>query len=182
MKKILISLLFAAAFIACGNKNTIKLPPMQVENKIQDKHISLEVNDLRTDKNIATIANIAGIPEQDLGTNVPLNEWLKTSLQVSLAKRGIDVLPSDMFADLLVYVNIKEIHTKLDGMTGENLSGNFIVDLIIKKGEKTITVNLAQPTKDYTILLRHKAVEDFTISLLEDLSQRIASEIQKAYQ
>lgn len=181
MKKILILALFAGFFVACGDKGVINLPPKQVITQTQDRHISLEINDLRNDKNIASITNIATLKDRNLGTNVPLNEWLKSALQVSLAKRGIDVLPSDAFADLLVYVNIKSIHTSLVGMSGENLSGDFAVDLIIKKGEKTITVNLAQPTKDYTILLRQKAVEDFTISLLDDLVERLAAEIQKAY-
>ena len=57
------------------------------------------------------------------------------------------------------------------------MSGNFALEISIKKGEKTTNLKLSQPVKDFAFMPSLSSLEPFAKNLLLDMLKTSAKEI-----
>lgn len=185
MKKILLMFLtiFASlSFLACSkSSNVLTLPKYEINAKSSyAKNISLFVNDLRQSKEIASITNASGDINEKINANENLADWLHHSLQARLADNSVGIT-GESLADFKVFVNINKFESMIDGIGTNNMSGNFEVEIVIKKGSQTITKTISQPQKDFAMMPNMSNLEPFTQSILKDMLERTLGAILAGY-
>lgn len=184
MKNIIFAL-FALMFLACaGSNEKLILPKNQVNTTValKDKKITLYVNDERENtKIIGSITNAGGSLNTQIEPNESLGSWFYTAIKDSLERRGVSVSADESIVDFVAIVNIKECKTSIDGVGTENMKGNCELEIVIKKDYGNIKKRISQPQKDFAVLPRLSALEEFTASLLKDMAERSAKEIASSY-
>lgn len=184
MKNIIFAL-FALMFLACASSNErLILPKNQVNTSVamKDKKITLYINDERENtKIIGSITNAGGSLNTQIEPNESLSSWFYAAIKASLERRGVSVSADESMADFVAIVNIKECKTSIDGVGSDNMRGNCELEIVIKRDFGNITKRISQPQKDFAVLPRLSALEEFTATLLKDMAERSAKEIATSY-
>lgn len=183
MKKIsLFGFIFALFFSACFNgSGVLTMPNISFRAPIYanaDNYISLSVYDLRSDTTyIGLVKNSEGSVNAKVSPSEPLASWLRAGLVRELGANKIKVVASKDEADVNVSVKIREFYANIDSIGQENMSGNFALEISIKKGEKTTNLKLSQPVKDFAFMPSLSSLEPFAKNLLLDMLKTSAKEI-----
>lgn len=82
--------------------------------------------------------------------------------------------------DLIVDIKIVELRANLSGYGSDNLKGNAKLLLTIKKGETTITKNVAQSQTKFALIHTSGVFDKFLNELLSDIVKRAALQIIKS--
>lgn len=183
MKKYVILIVAVFAFLGCSQRSAVlNLNTYQsTSNSLgfsRQVHIN-SITDMRQNKSVvATITNSKGDVSEYVTLQNDINEWLRDGITKEIARLGASV---DSFSnDLIVDIEIHELKANLSGYGTDNLKGGVKLLLTIKRGDTTITKNVAQSQTKFAPIHTSGAFNSFFKELLDDIVKRAALQILKS--
>lgn len=183
MKKYILSVLIAFAFLGCSQRSdVINLSPYQSNSSNLGFNRQIHINsvtDMRQNKSvIATITDSKGSVSEYVTLQNDIKAWLQDGITNELVR--LDGNVSNFSNDLIVDIKIVELRANLSGYGSDNLKGNAKLLLTIKKGETTITKNVAQSQTKFALIHTSGVFDKFLNELLSDIVKRAALQIIKS--
>ena len=183
MKNILLIILTAFVFLGCTKKLETNVQPYVTlnQNLGQDVKVSfLGVNDQREIKLVSVILDGEKV-EKGYPLNIDVKQWYTTALTKEF--ENADMLSVDKKSDIRLLVNIKKIRAMYTNNTldTKNMSANIRLELIIKKGNNTITSNIQNKQTLYkTFVFDAEGFEDIINESMKDsVSKTVSIAIEK---
>ncbi len=151
MKNLLLIVIIALFFGGCSYKNqTIALKPYEadytgaVSKEKKSVYIAV-VKDMRADKRDIGYAEANDKKEATFHSDVDFAQRYKDGLTRALHMAGFDTNVDPQNASLMLEVYIKDIKMVYTNKTfEENLKGELTVNVVIKKGTDTVTLNFKE--------------------------------------
>ncbi|MGB2551992.1 YajG family lipoprotein [Campylobacter sp. MOP51] len=183
MKKYILIALLPFLFLGCAQQSSVlNLSPYNSTSNSLGFAKQVQINsviDNRQNKSIvATITNSKGDVSEYVTLQNDISVWLKDALEKEISRLGGQVV--SFSSDIIVDVEIVWLKANLSGYSTDNLKGEAKVMLTIRRGDQTITKNVAQTQTKFAPIQTSGAFDKFIDELLSDIVKRAAVQILKS--
>ncbi len=184
MKNILFIILIGVVFLGCTKRLETNLDPYvtMYQNKKQNMRVNfLGVKDKRDTTVVSTVLD-DGLVQEQYGVSNNIKIWYREAFIREL--KNVDMYEDNLSA-VAVLVNIKKIEVTYnnDKLDKKNMQARITLELLIKKGKKTITSNISIQQTAYKLTVSDASdFEDILNEIMKDsVSKTVSILIKKLH-
>ena len=176
MKNIVLIILIGVLFLGCTKRLETNLDPYvtMYQNKKQNISVNfLGVEDKRDTTIVSTVLD-DGVVQEQYGVSNNIKIWYREAFIREL--KNIDMYENNM-AMVAILVNIKKIEATYnkDRLDKKNMQAEISLELVIKKGNKTITSNISIHQTAYKLIVSDAS--DFANILNETMQDSVSKTV-----
>jgi|GEM_PF-2947824 len=184
MKNILFIILIGVVFLGCTKRLETNLDPYvtMYQNEKQNMRVNfLGVKDKRDTTVVSTVLD-DGLVQEQYGVSNNIKIWYREAFIREL--KNVDMYEDNLSA-VAVLVNIKKIEVTYnnDKLDKKNMQARITLELVIKKGKKTITSNISIQQTAYKLTVSDASdFEDILNEIMKDsVSKTVSILIKKLH-
>ncbi len=184
MKNILFIILIGVVFLGCTKRLETNLDPYVTMNQNKKQNMSVNFFGVKDKRDTTVVSTVLddGLVQEQYGVSNNIKIWYREAFIREL--KNVDMYENDLSA-VTVLVNIKKIEVTYnnDKLDKKNMQARITLELVIKKGKKTITSNISIQQTAYKLTVSDASdFEDILNEIMKDsVSKTVSILIKKLH-